>query len=121
MQDFASWLERKPAGPKPRKRIPRVSKRKQRQLPEYEAAKKAHLRDNPVCQIGPIIMEAGHKVRCNYRAVSVHHVRGRIGKLLCDRRYFLSACDGECHIPWIHTTHKDEAKRLGLLQTAPPL
>lgn len=115
MQTLTQWLRRKPAGPKPKKRLPRVSKRRQRMTPAYTAAKRMHLREFPFCQIGPIIRAAGFKVRCTGRAIGIHHVKGRLGALLCDRKFFLSSCWGECHPQWIHETHKAEAIRLGLI------
>lgn len=112
---FQDWLNRRPAGPKPKKRIPQVSKRHKVKLVEYSHAKRMHLAEHPTCQISPIIRAAGFAVRCTGRGRSIHHVRGRLGPLLCDRRYFLTSCDGECHPQWIHETHKDQAIKLGLL------
>lgn len=110
------WLDRKPAGRKPRKPVKKRSAKRQRQDPEYRAAKRMHLREHPTCQISPIIRKAGFKVRCTGRATHVHHVWGRIGELLCDREHFLSSCSGECHPQWIHESHKLEAIELGLLK-----
>lgn len=110
------WLSRQPSGPKPKKRLPRVSKRRKIINPAYVLAKQAHLRDNPKCQVGPIIRAAGFKVRCKIRATHVHHIRGRVGKYLCDRTYFLSSCNGECHPLWVHQLHPKEARALGLLE-----
>ena len=127
MKKLAEWLVR---GDKPKKvrkplrrtrllrgstPVKRVSKKRIRQNGEYRKAVKAHLAEFPVCQIGPRITEAGYPVRCTGVARSVHHVKGRTGALLCDRKHFLSSCDGECHPQWIHETHKDLARQLGLL------
>lgn len=112
---FNEWLRRKPAGPKPRKRIPKVSAKRKPRLVEYAHAKRMHLAEFPTCQISPIIRAGGFKVRCRGRGRFIHHIRGRLGKMLCDRRYFLTSCDGECHPEWIHETHKAEAIQLGLL------
>ena len=116
------WLKRKRSGPKPRKGLRRSAKpmnqvsRKQRtKLVEYAHAKRMHLKEHPTCQISPIIRAAGYEVRCTGRGKFIHHVRGR-GKYLCDRRYFLTSCDGECHPQFVHVTHKDLAIKLGLLQ-----
>ena len=114
-RNLADWLAREPKGKAPRRRIPRVSKKHKVKLVEYSHAKRMHLKEFPFCQIGPIIREAGFEVRCTGRARSIHHRKGRIGKLLCDREWFLSSCNGECHPQWIHETHKAEAIRLGLL------
>ena len=120
MKTLQEWLDRKPAGRKPRKPIARnvrpkpVSNRRRRENPAYEAAVAAHLADFPACQIGPRIRDAGFEVRCLGVATHPHHVRGR-GRYLCDRSTFLSSCGGECHPEWIHWTHVKEARALGLL------
>lgn len=113
--NFEDWLKRKQAGPAPRKRIPTVSAKMKPRLVEYRHAKRMHLAEHPTCQISPIIRAAGFRVRCRGKGRHVHHVRGRLGKLLCDRRYFLTSCEGECHPQWIHESHKAEAIKLGLL------
>lgn len=110
------WLDRKARGPAAKKRLPKVSKRKKRVNPLYTAAKRMHLAEFPFCQIGPIIRAAGFKVRCTGRARFIHHVKGRIGALLCDRQWFLSSCGGDCHPQWVHQSHVKEARELGLLQ-----
>lgn len=109
------WLNRKPKGPAPRKRIPAKSAKRKALDPAYARAVSAHLKANPFCQVGPIIKAGGFPVICRGKATHVHHVKGRVGALLCDRRHFLSSCGGECHPRWIHDTHKAEAITLGLL------
>jgi hypothetical protein len=121
MKTLQEWLDRKPAGPKPRKRIARnvrpkrVSDRRRRENPEYKATVAAHLAEFPRCQVGPRIKAGGFEVRCLGVATHVHHVRGR-GRFLCDRTTFLSSCGGDCHPPWIHQTNVADAYALGLLK-----
>lgn len=66
----------------------------------YIKLSKKFLEDNPVCQFP----------HCNSFDVTVHHAKGRKGKLLIDIRYFKSLC-------WIHhfymEVHPAEAKEYG--------
>lgn len=110
------WLDRKKPGKKPRKRIPHVSRRQQLRNAEYHRAVAAWKPLHPTCEVGPIIKAAGFKVRCNRVTTHPHHVKGRLGKNLCDQTTWLASCDGECHPFWIHQAHVEEAKKLGLLQ-----
>lgn len=120
MKPFEEWLNRKPAGPKPRKRIARrmrprqVSTRRRRATPGYKQVVAEHLKEHPSCQIGPVIRAAGFVVRCLGVATHPHHTRGR-GRYLCDKSTFLSSCSGECHPQFVHITHVEEATTLGLL------
>lgn len=70
--------------------------------PEYIAA-------HPWCEICP---KRGRKDR--FRTTDIHHTRGRIGRLLCDTRFFLGGCR-PCH-DWAHENPR-EARALGI--TAP--
>jgi hypothetical protein len=38
--------------------------------------------------------------RCHKQATDIHHTRGKLGKLLCDERYFKPMCR-TCH-RWVH-------------------
>lgn len=121
MKTLKEWLERKPKGPAPRRPLPRSTKRiapigakAKRTAGEYRAAVLAHLRQNPHCQIGPVIKAAGFDVLCLDTATHVHHTRGR-GRFLCDRTTFRSSCSGECHPQWVHASNVAEATALGLL------
>lgn len=125
--DFEKWLNREPAGPKPRKPLRRSrglagvakgiasigAKAKRTRVP-YRKAVLEHLAEFPNCQIGPIIKAAGFEVLCLDTATHAHHTRGR-GRFLCDRSTFLSSCSGECHPQWVHVSNVKEATDLGLL------
>ncbi len=128
MKSLQEWIDRKPAGPKPKKRIerrtplPRATKRiasvgakAKREAPGYRAASLAHLTEFPRCQIGPVFKAAGIDVLCLDTATHVHHSKGR-GKYLCDRSTFFSSCSGECHPRAVHELYVAEARALGLLQ-----
>lgn len=90
------------------KRINPVSKRQQQRFREYRKVRKEFLREHPVCEccrvinLNPIL----------HRATEIHHVRGRIGSLLCDTRFFKATCFQAHH--WIGH-HPQEARKLGLL------
>jgi len=95
--------------------IRRENPRRAAQKRQYRALLPGWIAEHPRCEIGPILKQNGFNVHCTGRTVCPHHIRGRRGELLCDTRYFIAACDGECHIPFIHRHHKADAIRLGLL------
>lgn len=65
--------------------IKKVSKKQQSRNARYAKAKREYLTEHPKCQV------------CNIRLASdIHHRRGRVGDLLCDKSYFL-AVDRMCH------------------------
>ncbi len=72
-------------------------------------------RRHPVCEVCPIIKAAGFAIVCKKVTTHPHHVRGRLGALLCDERHMLACCSGEAHPTWIHQTHKADARMIGLL------
>ena len=52
---------------------------------EYKKARREYLEENPYCQ------------RCGKMATDIHHKKGRMGELLIDKTFFMSACR-PCHI-----------------------
>lgn len=53
----------------------------------------------------------------DYRAATeVHHYRGKLGRLLCDTRFFRSVCQE--HHNYIHHVNPNEARRRGWLASA---
>ena len=60
------------------------SKKRAKEYVEYNKIKNDWLHDNHKCEL------------CGFMAYEVHHKAGKIGKLLCDTRYFLAVCR-ECH------------------------
>lgn len=72
---------------KRRKPIARVSERQKERLKEYAKVKRAILRKPVVCMVS----------NCYNRATDIHHMRGRAGSLLTDKRFLLPVCRG-CHM-----------------------
>ena len=62
--------------------IRKLSKKRAKQMREYEKVRDAYLYANPFCLVK----------NCNQMANQVHHMKGRIGMLLTDVRYFLAVC-----------------------------
>lgn len=110
-------LLNRPAPPKKggKRYLPKVSKRGAERKAAYKVVERAHLNEFPLCQVGEIIRANGFTVDCRGKAKHCHHRKGRVGPLLCDRRFLLSSCDGECHPPWVHVSHVKEAREIGLL------
>jgi len=79
-------------------KIRKLSKKRAKQNREYRKIEILYLIDNPFC------------ARCNHPSTQVHHMKGRIGTLLTETRYFLAVCM-LCH-QWIEL-HPKEAKELG--------
>lgn len=69
----------------------------------YLTLRKVYLENHKVCEIGV--------KGCRREATTVHHGKGRIGKLLTDIRYFVAAC-GNCHV-WCEA-NVNEAKEMGV-------
>lgn len=82
--------------------IGHVSVRQAKRLSDFHVVAKRFLKDHPVCR----------KERCMWRAVQVHHSRGRLGSLLTDARFFVEIC--KLHHRWIHD-NMDAARKEGLL------
>ena len=62
------------------KPINKISNKRKKENNLYSSLRKQFLKDNPLCAV------TGNK------ATEVHHMAGRIGKLLTDVRYFLPVC-----------------------------
>jgi hypothetical protein len=114
MNELEAWLKRRPKGRKPRKRIRRQSETLRQKMARYRAVRGRWLLGHPKCEIGPIIEAAGYKVRCTRVATHPHHMKGRVGELLFDTKFWLASCSGECHPVWVHQSHVAEAKKLGI-------
>ena len=74
---------------------------------EYTKVRKHFLIMHPKC--------GASVVGCSKRATEIHHVRGRIGRLQCDTRFFMAICR-KCH-DWIGDNGK-KARAIGLLAPA---
>ena len=78
------WLKRKPV------RIKCVSDTKKQQDVIYLRLRKEFLNkpENQFCK--------AHLEGCSLMATDIHHIKGRLGDLLCDVNYFLPVCRN-CH------------------------
>lgn len=78
------------------------SLKRQKQEREYKIVKAAYLEEHPYCEA---------EWMCHgLLAVEIHHKKGRIGDLLCDKKYFLAVCR-MCHDRI--EQHPKEAKEQG--------
>lgn len=87
--------------------IKRISDKLRKRKLEYKKLRADFLIDNPWCAWGLKQNPPQH-----IRATSIHHTRGRLGRLLNDTRFWL-AVSNEGH-EWIHN-HINEARGLGLI------
>lgn len=84
-----------------RKPISPVSPKQAQRLRTYRTVRDEYFKEHPICEY-PL---------CNSREIQLHHMAGRNGDLLTDKRYFKSLCDK--HHKWVEL-HPSEAKELGL-------
>lgn len=123
---LSDWLSRKPAGKKPRVAVKKVSERRKREGREYTKLRSEFLNRHIDCMawetivdfLGTHINEGKNLLawdsapELHPRAVEIHHVRGRVGKMLNDTRHWL-ALSRWSH-DFIHNNPKT-ARRLKLL------
>jgi hypothetical protein len=115
---LAQWLERKPAGPKSKKRIPRMGKKRQGEARVYAKKRKAFLEEKPMCEAhATIIVYEEGAVGLLYGTVKaqstdVHHCAKR-GRNYLKTDTWMAVCRS-CH-DWIHG-HPKISRDLGLLQ-----
>jgi hypothetical protein len=69
----------------------------------YMVVRDAYMREHPNCEV------------CGRPADDLHHRRGRAGKLLKDRRFFMAVCRTDHD--WIHA-HPEDARAKGLISSA---
>lgn len=100
---LAKQSERQIKKQKPVKIAP-ISRNRQEALKKYRRLRDKYFEENPVCEFPG----------CNSREITLHHMRGRIGAFLTDKRYFKSLC-------WNHhrfvEENPTEAKELGLSES----
>lgn len=97
----------KPAGRKPRRPLPKTSKKRGKEGRRYSAKRKAFLEAHPACEV----IAWKRLPECTFRATDIHH-RAKRGKNYLNEATWISACR-TCH-NWIHN-HPKEARNLGLL------
>ena len=93
---YRKWNPPKPkprAKIKPKKayKIPRVSKKLKILQNEYSKIRAEYLRENPCCEVGLPGCSG-----CDKRLLQLHHKAGRVGKMLTNSKFFLTACF-TCH------------------------
>jgi hypothetical protein len=109
LANFSDWLNRKPAGPKPRKplkrtRVKPVSKKRRKDSAEYLKLRAGFLASHPHCEV------ARPKI-CAHRSRDVHHAQGR-GPNYLNVNSWVSTCRA-CH-DYIHQ-HPSWAREHGYL------
>jgi hypothetical protein len=62
--------------------IPKVSKNRQEALKTYRRRRDNYFKEHPICEFPD----------CNSKNITLHHMKGRIGAFLTDKRYFKSLC-----------------------------
>jgi hypothetical protein len=98
---FTDWLNRTKAGPKPRKRLPAYSPRRQEASRVYAQKRAQFLKMKPQCE------------RCrSAKSRDVHHKAGRHGGNYLNVSTWAAVCR-PCH-DWIHA-HPKEAREKGWL------
>lgn len=87
---------------KPKQKIKPKSKKREREERIYSVERLIFLSENPKCQCG---LDG-----CTGLSTEVHHKKGRRGRLLMDKRFWLAVCRN-CH-DYI-TEHSKQAIKLG--------
>ena len=88
----------------PRRRLAAISERMRLKLSRYFRARQLFLLTHPTCAVDP-----------ERKSVEAHHMRGRLGELLLDQRFWLPV-SAEGH-RWIHE-HPAAARQNGWLCAA---
>ena len=87
----AKWAQkRRKAAEKPRQRVRPRSAAEQARMDAYRPVRDKFLAEHPRCEV------VWFGQPCCNPSVDNHHLRGRLGTLLCDTRFFLAVCRG-CH------------------------
>ena len=111
----ALWRTMQPPEPvKAVKRIQPVSEREKVRKREYMKVKREYFKTHQKCEACLLVMAVDTERQCFgvRSATSIHHVRGRLGKLLSEPRFWKAVCD-PCHT-FIHA-NPSLARALGLL------
>ena len=109
IRDTGNCFRQTPPAKKPKKRIPPMSKKRERENKEYLRLRKEFLGAHPYCEACQIVWSKWLPV---HPATDVHHMEGR-GVNFLRVEMWLPVCR-KCH-RWIHD-NPSEARRLGLLK-----
>ncbi len=123
MQTLQQWLDRKPAGPKPKKRVRQVSKKRAREGKAYSLLRAAFLKAHPRCQAFETILWGASVGTTPSKdgwleniapplATDIHHKAGRYDGNYLNTDTWLAVC--RLSHRWIHANPK-KARELGLL------
>lgn len=93
----------KPAEKKKHGKIAQFSKKRQKENREYSIKSRPYWKGKPCAIKSP---------GCTHAATGIHHLKGRLGELLMDEKYWLPAC-GYCNTIWVEQNHA-EAEKKGL-------
>ena len=104
--NYAFKQSKKGLSAKP-KAISFMSDKRKVENKEYLKAREEYLLEHPKC-------EANLAGVCRKKATEIHHICGRLGRLLTNGKYFLAACRG-CH-DWIEM-NPEKAKELGFSES----
>jgi hypothetical protein len=128
MQSFSQWLNRTKSGPKPKRRLPKMSSKRQRENRIYLVKRRAFLEAHPLCQawativfsrhalfVGPntSVLEVLSTPVSQPQSTEIHHTKKPKCKYYLDESTWLAVCRWSHR--WIED-HKDLARELGLLQ-----
>lgn len=91
--------KRKPIQKKEVKTIRKVAPKRAKEIAQYIKVKLEYLNEHPFCE------------SCGKSATDLHHMKGRLGKDIYDKRYFKALCR-TCHD--LTETQPLEARKLGL-------
>lgn len=89
---------------KKRSPIAPISAKKAKQIVEYRRVRDEYFKEHPTCEFPG----------CYKANITLHHMAGRLGDLLTDKRYFKSLCVK--HHQWVEE-NPEKAKKLGLSTT----
>lgn len=95
-----------------RKPIKKMAKSRREQMKTYYAVRREFLSTRPDCECCLRRRESGEDILLQ-PATENHHFRGRIGRLLCDTRFFVAVCF-QCSRFWIHQ-NVTKARDIGVL------
>lgn len=121
MISFSAWLERKPAGRKPRKPMPKATKKRAKMNREYTVRRKAYLEAHPGCEAIVRILDHLYDTDrdkwwgsppTTSRATEIHHKKKPKCRYLNDESTWLAVCQWSHR--WIEA-NKSTARQLGLL------
>ena len=68
--------------------IPSISEKQLKALKDYRIVRDEFMSSHPICE--------ARLSECTKNATDLHHKKGRVGKLLTDKKFFMAVCRS-CH------------------------